>query len=301
MPKQPDGLTGPAAKQPQSPVSLDLPGIADIHTEAAPFVKWAGGKRGIVSQLEPHFPEQIPCYWEPFLGGGAVFFAFHERMERAVLSDANEELVIAFHVVRTNVEALILRLKAHAIEHHQDEGYFKAVRKQKLRYDIEIAARFIYLNKTCFNGLYRVNASGQFNVPKGNYKNPKICDEDRLRAANKALQIAQIRVGDFARTVEPRADDFIYCDPPYDGCFTGYRPDGFDDEDQKRLKRQADVWLAGGSGILISNARTAMITKLYKGAAYQTHVVKAQRLISADASTRGPTDEVVIFGNAQKQ
>ena len=108
MPKQPDGLTGPAAKQPQLPVSLDLPGIADIHTEAAPFVKWAGGKRGIVSQLEPHFPEQIPCYWEPFLGGGAVFFAFHERMERAVLSDANEELVIAFHTVKTNVEALIL-------------------------------------------------------------------------------------------------------------------------------------------------------------------------------------------------
>ena len=301
MPKQPDGHTGPAAIQPQLPVSHDLPGITDIQTEVAPFVKWAGGKRGIVSQLEIHFPEQIPCYWEPFLGGGAVFFAFHERMERAVLSDANEELVIAFHVVRTNVEALILRLKAHTIEHHQDEGYFNAVRKQKLRSDIEIAARFIYLNKTCYNELYRVNASGQFNVPKGKYNNPKICDEDRLRAANRALKIAQIRVGDFTRTFQPRPDDFIYCDPPYDGCFTGYQPDGFGDEDQKRLRRQADIWLAGGSGVLISNARTAMITKLYKGTAYQTHVIKAQRLISADASTRGATDEVVISGNAQRQ
>ena len=301
MSKQLDGIAGQAGTPQQLHVPLDLRGIADIQTEAAPFVKWAGGKRSVIPALKPFFPDHIPCYWEPFLGGGAVFFAFHGRTERAVLSDANEELVIAFHVVRTNVEPLILRLKAHAIDHHQDEGYFKAVRKQKLKSDIEIAARFIYLNKTCYNGLYRVNASGQFNVPKGNYNNPKICDEDRLRAANKALQIAQIRVGDFTRTVEPRPDDFIYCDPPYDGCFTGYRPDGFGDEDQKRLKRQADIWLAEGSGVLISNARTAMITKLYKGRAYQTHVVKAQRLISADASTRGPTDAVVISGNVKKQ
>ena len=301
MPKQPDGLTGPAAKQPPLPVSLDLPGIADIHTEAAPFVKWAGGKRSVIPALKPFFPNHIPCYWEPFLGGGAVFFAFQDRMERAVLSDANEDLVITFHVVKTNVEALILRLKAHAIEHHQDEGYFNAVRKQKLRSDIEIAARFIYLNKTCFNGLYRVNASGQFNVPKGDYKNPKICDEERLRVANEALKIAQIRVGDFTRVVEARPDDFIYCDPPYDGCFSNYQPSGFDDEDQKRLKKQADAWIDNGSRVLISNARTAMINKLYKGAAYQAHVIKAQRLISADANTRGAIEEVVISGNAQKQ
>ena len=297
MPKQPDGLTGPAAKQPPLPVSHDLPGIADIHTEAAPFVKWAGGKRSVIPALRPFFPDHIPCYWEPFLGGGAVFFAFHDRMERAVLSDANEDLVITFHVVKTNVEALILRLKAHAIEHHQDEGYFKAVRKQKLRSDIEIAARFIYLNKTCFNGLYRVNASGQFNVPKGDYKNPKICDEERLRAASKALKIAQIRVGDFTRVVEARPDDFIYCDPPYDACFSNYQPNGFSDDDQGRLKKSAQQWVKSWCGVIISNSDTPKIRQLYRGKNFAKHLIEAPRNINSDSSGRGAVSEVVITAN----
>ena len=222
-------------------------------------------------------------------------------MEQAILSDANEELVIAFHVVKTNVDALILRLRAHALEHQQDKTYFTAVRKQKLRSDIEIAARFIYLNKTCFNGLYRVNKQGQFNVPKGDYKNPNICDEPRLQAANRALEIAKIRVGDFANVVKPGSDDFNYCDPPYDECFSNYQSGGFDNVDQQRLKKTADAWMKQGGRVIISNSKTPLIDKLYRGAKYTKETINAHRYISSDASTRGTTPELVISGNVKKQ
>lgn len=269
-------------------------------TVATPFLNWAGGKRSVIKQLVPYFPKRISRYWEPFLGGGAVFFAFQHRIERAILSDANEELVIAFHVVKTKVDALIFRLRIHAEQHHE-KGYYAAVRKDKPSQDLDIAARFIYLNKTCFNGLYRVNKSGQFNVPKGNYKNPNICDEPRLRAASKALQIAQIRIGDFARVVSPSPHDFIYCDPPYDGCFANYQSGGFDGEDQKRLKKAADEWGANDSQVLISNSETKMIRKLYRGEEYRTDTINGHRHISADANTRGTIQEVVISNHVKRQ
>lgn len=277
--------------------------LVDHHMNepaAAPFVKWAGGKRSVISQLEPYFPDRISRYWEPSLGGGAAFFAFHDRMDRAVLSDANEELVITFHVVKTNVDALILRLRIHAEQHHET-GYYVEVRKEKPRKDLDIAARFIYLNKTCYNGLYRVNKQGQFNVPKGNYRNPNNCDEPRLRAASKALQIAQIKIGDFERVVSPSPHDFIYCDPPYDGCFANYQSGGFGDEDQKRLKKAADRWATSDSQILISNSETKMIRKLYRDSGYRTNTINGQRHISADASTRGSIQEVVISNHVKRQ
>ena len=221
------------------PTPAALP-LVDHHMDesaTAPFVKWAGGKRSVISQLESYFLDHISRYWEPFLGGGAVFFAFHYMMDRAVLSDANEELAITFHVVKTNVDALIRRLRIQADQHH-DTGYYSEVRTEKARKNLDIAARFIYLNKTCYNGLYRVNKQGQFNVPKGIYRNPNICDEPRLRAASKALQIVQIKIGDFKRVVSHSPHDLIYCDPPYAGCFANYQSGGFGDEDQKRLKKR---------------------------------------------------------------
>lgn len=133
-------------------------------------------------------------------------------------------------------DALIRRIRIHADQHHETR-YYAEVRKEKARKNLDIAARFIYMNKTCYNGLYRVNKHGQFNVPKGIYRNPNICDEPRLRAASKALQIAQIKIGDFERVVSPSPHDLIYCDPPYAGCFANYQSGGFGDKDQKRLKK----------------------------------------------------------------
>ena len=277
-------------------ISPELPGMQSEYSSAAPFIKWAGGKRSLIKELEPFFPDHINCYWEPFLGGGAVFFAFHARMDKAVLSDANEELIIAYHVVKTNVEALILRLKLHAEEHRQ-ESYFSHVRSQKPKSDLEIAARFIYLNKTCFNGLYRVNSKGDFNVPKGDYRNPRICDEPRLLAASAALQIAKLLVGDFERVVKARSGDFIYCDPPYDACFSNYQPNGFSDDDQGRLKKAATKWVTSQCGVGISNSATQKINKLYRGSDFTKHIVEAPRFINSDPSGRGAVKEVVITGN----
>ncbi len=237
---------------------------------AVPFLKWAGGKRSLLSDIAKYFPEKVGTYWEPFVGGGAVFFAMADRMDRAILSDANEELICAYHVVQTQVDDLIEALREHRKKHLRDDDYYYKVRSGEFRYrrpdtELEAAARTLYLNRTCFNGLYRVNSRGEFNTPKGSYENPDICNEDRLRAASRALKKARLEVGDFGEVVKPGASDFIYCDPPYDGCFNGYRPGGFSEDDQRRLKTAADAWAAGGADVMLSNADTRRIRKIYRG------------------------------------
>ena len=267
---------------------------------AMPFVKWPGGKRTLIPAIAQHFPDRLENYWEPFIGGGAVFFTFAERIERAVLSDANEDLVITYQMVKTNVEALVLRLVEHEVAHRRRNGktyadgntYYYRVRKNEPTEPLEVAARFIYLNKTCFNGLYRVNKSGRFNVPEGSYKNPDICNADKLRRASAALADAEIVLGDFERTVQPSAGDFIYCDPPYDGCFTGYQAAGFAEDAQKRLRDQADTWVSKGATVLLSNADTHAMRQLY--ANYSIEEVQAPRNISANASGRGNASELLI-------
>ena len=232
---------------------------------AAPFIKWAGGKRSLIPDIAKYFPDKIGTYWEPFVGGGAVFFTMADRIDRGFLSDANEELIIAYQVVKSDVDALMEALKEHQRKHFNDEGYYNRIRKQSPSTALDMAARFLYLNKTCYNGLYRVNKQGKFNVPKGRYKNPDICNEDRLRAASKVLAKATLRVGDFERTVNPGSDDFVYCDPPYDGCFTGYQAGGFSDDDQQRLRSACDSWVEAGANVMVSNADTPLIRRIYKG------------------------------------
>ena len=263
---------------------------------ATPFIKWAGGKRALIPSLAKYFPAHIGTYWEPFVGGGAVFFTMADRIDRAILSDMNEELVIAYRVVKGQVDDLIDSLHHHECHHKQDEGYFLRVRAQEPQTDLEIAARFIYLNKTCFNGLYRVNKSGQFNVPQGQYKNPSICNEDGLREASKVLAKATIRVGGFDTVVQPGADDFIYCDPPYDGCFTDYQSGGFGTSDQERLRKNMDVWVERGAMVMASNADTPLIRRIYRGGQvrYILHKVEAPRHISAKAASRNDAAELII-------
>lgn len=262
-------------------------------SNAVPFIKWAGGKRGILPSLSKHFPEHVDTYWEPFVGGGAVFFGMVDRITHAFLSDTNEELIITYNVVKNDVASLIDRLKHHA-EKHKVDSYYMRVRVQQPTDHTEIAARFIYLNKTCYNGLYRVNRSGQFNVPKGTYKHPNICDEERLRGASRALQKATIMLGDFNNVINLSRNDFVYCDPPYDGCFTNYQPGGFAEEDQSRLRDSVLEWVSEGAKVMVSNSNTALIRRLYQGRPFNIHPVQAPRHINSNGNGRGSVTEVII-------
>ena len=263
------------------------------NMEVLPFVKWAGGKRSILLKISEHLPTDIAGYHEPFVGGGAVFFAFEYAIKTATLADLNKELIMAYNVVATDTDNLIEALQKHERNHIKKSDYYMQIRNKKPRKPIHIVSRFIYLNRTCYNGLYRVNKSGQFNVPEGKYTNPKICAPENLKNVAKALQKATIKLGQFDETLSPKQGDFVYCDPPYDGTFTGYQPDGFNDTDQIRLKETADLWGKQGASVMISNSDTPFIRDLYKEG-YHIHTITAQRNISCNGNTRGKTAEVLI-------
>ena len=263
------------------------------RAHARPFLKWAGGKRAVVPEIAKRLPETIETYWEPFLGGGAVFFSLDSRIRSAKLSDVNAELALTYRVVRNKPEEVIELLKTHE-SRHEDKDYYYRIRKLKDSKDaVEVAARFIYLNKTCYNGLYRVNKSGAFNVPRGTYKNPAICDVDGLRDASGVLQKAAISFGDFDK-VAPGARDFIYCDPPYDGTFTSYDAGGFGELEQRRLRDAALKWHKLGAAVMASNADTEMIRGLYAGSPFTLHEVSARRNINCDGDKRGVAAELLI-------
>ena len=259
--------------------------------KASPFVKWAGGKRSIIFTINDFLPVNIEAYHEPFLGGGAVFFAFEDRIKTATLADLNEELVIAYRTISQQTNEVISALEKHAANHKSKDYYIK-VRNQKPKDPVDITARFLYLNKTCYNGLYRVNKSGKFNVPQGKYKNPKICDPTNLKNVAKVLEKATIRIGQFDETITPTSGDFVYCDPPYDGTFTGYQAQGFKDADQERLKDMVDLWTKQKVSVMVSNSDTSFIRNLYKN--YHIHFITAYRHISSNGKTRGKKPEVLI-------
>lgn len=271
---------------------------------ARPFVKWAGGKQQLLDQFEAFFPKSFNRYFEPFVGGGAVFFYLWNegRIPNGVhLFDNNEELINAYKVVRDDVEGLIQLLTVHKRKHSND--YYYNIRELD-RHDIELsnierAARTLYLNKTCFNGLYRVNSKGQFNVPIGSYKNPKIFDEDALRTASNALQEVNLKTKDFRTIVDLAASgDFIYFDPPYDplsktASFTSYTADNFGDKDQEDLAEAFTTLSDKGCLCMLSNSYTPFILGLYDR--FRIETVQAIRAINSDASGRGAIDEVVVL------
>ena len=273
-------------------VDAPIPVPAMISVKATPFVKWAGGKRSIISEIRRRLPQDISTYYEPFVGGGAVYFAFEHLIEKATLADLNKELITAYRVIATDTDNLIEALRKHERNHKRKHGYYMEIRNKRPRKPIHIVSRFLYLNRTCYNGLYRVNRSGKFNVPEGKYKNPKICDSENLKCVAKALQKATIKFGEFDQTIAPKQGDFVYCDPPYDGTFTGYQPDGFDNTDQIRLKETADLWGKQGASVMISNSDTPFIRDLYKD--YIIHIITAPRNISCNGKTRGKIAEVLI-------
>lgn len=260
---------------------------------ARPFVKWAGGKRSLAALIWEQAPTDFGDYYEPFVGGGSVFFAMPERSGMTYLSDVNRELITAYKVIRDDVENLIDALQKHARDHHADEGYYLRVRAQESETPLQVAARFIYLNKTCYNGLYRVNRAGKFNVPKGSYKNPRICDAEGILQASTALAHAGVSVETFD-SIAPEAGDFVYCDPPYDGTFTGYVPGGFGDGEQELLRDTAAGWGQRGVHVMISNSDTPLIRDLYSGPVFRIREVSAPRFINSNGEGRGSVVELLI-------
>jgi len=260
-----------------------------------PPVKWAGGKSQLLSQFEPLFPDkEFDLYIEPFLGGGAVFF--HLLPQKAILIDNNFELINFYRVARDNLEELLSDLDKH--KNTPDYYYeIRAVDVNKLD-KVQRASRFLYLNKTGYNGLWRVNRKGQFNVPYGRYKNPNIKDEDNLRKVSEALKRAEIIHGDFSLAKEyVTKRTFIYFDPPYHPLsntanFTSYTSDSFDADDQKRLAKLFRELDEKGCMLMLSNSDTPFIKKLYQGR--NIAKVYARRAINCKGDKRGPISELVI-------
>ncbi len=268
---------------------------------AQPFLKWAGGKRQLLPEIRKYVPKRINTYYEPFIGAGAVLFDIQPK--KAIISDINSELVNVYDVIKNNVDELIEDL----IKHENDKDYFYEIRdldRQGEYKDLspaQRASRIIYLNKTCFNGLFRVNSQGQFNVPFGKYKNPQIVNEIVLKAVHNYLNSNNVTIlnGDFELAVEnAKKGDFVYLDPPYDpvsdtSSFTGYSLDGFNKDDQRRLKYLFVELDKRGVNVLLSNSATEFIYELYEG--FNIQVVSANRNINANANGRGKIDEVLVM------
>ena len=260
-----------------------------------PFLKWAGGKNKLIQQYIPYFPKKFKTYYEPFLGGGAIFFYLNPQL--AVLTDINAELVNTYRCVKNNVEELILLLKEHQLKHSKE--YYYGVRQGNGITPIEKAARLIYLNKTCFNGLYRENSKGEFNVPIGKYKNPKICNPVLLRSVSAALQPTQIDVRPFEDILKyaSSSDDFVYFDPPYyplspTSNFTAYSRYSFSKDDQIRLKKVFAELAEREVKVMLSNSDSQFIRELYGD--FNIHSISASRLINSNAMKRGKITEVLI-------
>lgn len=272
--------------------------------EAQPFLKWAGGKGQLLSQFEPLFPSSINSYIEPFLGGGAVFFHLKARLPemRVVLRDNNAELINCYRVVRDDCQDLMRRLDEHLKNFRADgERYFYLIRSQHaLAEPGERAARMIFLNKTCYNGLWRVNGRGQFNVPIGSYRPDKVnlYDKHNLLAASRELKGADLGVEDFRETLRSAGPgDFVYIDPPYypvspTSSFTSYTKEDFGQAEQEELSALFAEASRRGVRVMLSNSDTPFIRKLYKD--FPTHTVNARRAVNCDGARRGRIPEVVV-------
>lgn len=263
--------------------------------EPRPFLKWAGGKGQLLEQYGPLFPRRFGRYHEPFVGGGAVFFHLHPA--RATLSDDNSDLIDCLTAVRNDLPAVITALGQHRYE----KEYYYAVRAQdpaELPL-VERAARMIYLNRTCFNGLYRVNSKGGFNVPFGRYANPTICDAPNLRACARALKRARIERAPFPAVLDrARRGDFVYFDPPYHplsktAYFTAYAKGGFREADQRELARVYAELDRRGVLVMLSNSNAPLVRELYKG--FRIVQVQATRSINSKGARRGAITELVVL------
>lgn len=266
-----------------------------------PFLKWAGGKRQLLQEILPKFPDTYDCYFEPFIGAGAVLFGVMPK--KAVINDYNKDLITTYQVIKDEPEVLLGLLKKH--QEMNSPEYFYSIREldrngmeYKNSSSAEKAARTIYLNRTCFNGLYRVNSKGYFNVPYGKYKNPQIVNEEIIMSVSNYLNSNEITImcGDFAASSKSATpNDFIYFDPPYHtdtNSFTAYQAGGFGEEEQIRLRDLFADFASKGIRCLLSNSDTAFIRDIYKD--FKVETVYANRMINSKSEGRGKITEVLV-------
>ena len=283
----------------------------NVNVLAQPFLKWAGGKRQLLPAIKEYLPKKFTQYYEPFVGAGAVLFSLQPR--KSVINDTNSELINCYRVIKENPEELLNLCQQHREKNSKEHYYWLREQDRKNdfkdRNSVERAARIIYLNKTCFNGLFRVNSSGQFNVPYGNYTNPLIADPAVIRSVSAYLNQRDIRIieGDFEKAVSTaRKGAFIYFDPPYHpisntSSFTGYSVDGFGKDEQIRLKEVCDKLSARGCQVLVSNSSASFIKDLYCDLNYEIVKVKASRAINAVGSKRGRINELLIYNRYDRK
>ncbi|MFW9970209.1 MAG: DNA adenine methylase [Candidatus Odinarchaeota archaeon] len=272
-----------------------------------PFLKWAGGKRQLIPQMKNYFPKEFRKYIEPFVGGGAVFFALYRKgliNKGGILIDKNKELINCYNVIKYKISELIDSLK----NHKNEREYYYEVRNLDRNpqiynnlSDVEKASRTIYLNKCCYNGLYRVNSKGQFNVPFGKYKNPNYCDEENLKAVSSSLKQVEIYYNSFEIClIYAKSGDFIYFDPPYfpissTSYFTSYTKEDFGLKYQKKLSEVYKELDNRGCKLMLSNSYSNFILDLYMN--YNKVVIEAKRAINCDASKRGKIKEILILNH----
>ena len=268
----------------------------------SPMLKWVGGKRQLLSDIVPLIDSKCSTYVEPFVGGGAVLFDIQPK--KAIINDYNRELINVYRTVRDKLDALLDELRNHEDKNSEDYYYkIRALDREEHFHDmsdVEKAARIIYLNKTCYNGLYRVNSAGQFNSPYGRYKRPNIVNEAVLKAISRYFNTNEIDIidGDYKKVLKKLDKKaFVYLDPPYmpissSSSFTGYTEGGFDYAHQVELKEECDKLTEQGIRFVQSNSDCKEIRELYKG--YKIRIVKAKRSINSDAKKRGEINEVLI-------
>lgn len=265
-----------------------------------PFLKWAGGKRQLLPEIKPHLPKSSVRYFEPFLGGGAVLFDLQPK--EAFVNDFNEEIINVYETIRDDPNSLIADLKRHK---NESEYYYKLREiDRSASYGtfskVQRASRIIFLNKTCYNGLFRVNSQGQFNVPFGKYKSPNIINEITIKAVSNYLNTSKVifKNGDFEDALKGvTKNSFVYFDPPYHpisdtSSFTGYAMNGFGEDEQKRLKKVCDKLNQLGCRFLLSNSYCDFIVDLYKG--YKKIEIQASRSINSVGSSRGKVSEILV-------
>ena len=273
-------------------------------SEPKPFVKWAGGKRQLMSELEKNFPTKFGTYLEPFLGGGAVMFDLltKEHNLKCNVSDLNSDLVLSYVTIRDRLEKLIESLENHSKNYHKDStGYYYEVRNQEPKNQIEKVSRLLFLNKTCFNGLYRVNSKGKFNVPLGRYTNPNIVNKENLQAVSKTLQSGKIKIScrDFSSIIkDAKKGDFVYFDPPYQPVsdtanFTSYTHRDFTEDDLERLADLANQLNSKGCNVMLSNSNSKTVKKLFSSG-WKIKEIKANRAINSNSQKRTGHKEIII-------
>jgi DNA adenine methylase len=270
-----------------------------------PFVKWAGGKRQLIPQIEKHLPEKFSSYFEPFLGGGALLFHLLSENEnlKGYVSDLNSDLILSYVTIRDNLSSLLKSLQKHSDNYFSDsKSYYYSVRESNPKSQIEKVSRLLFMNRTCFNGLYRVNSKGKFNVPLGRYSNPNIVQEENLMSVNQFFNHNKIiiKCQDFSSTVEKaKKGDFVYFDPPYQPVsktanFTSYTNGNFGLNDLKRLAKVSNELTKKGVNVLLSNSSSKQVREMFSANHWKIIKIDANRAINSDSNKRTGHSELLI-------